>query len=210
MAESATDKTGRSDDPETLEVTLRDPMLAGFLAWLIPGAGHIYQGRTAKGVLFSVCIFTLFFFGMYLGGNRVVYASNRPDNRRLPYLCQVATGLPTMLALVQAHRMGQDPPKAPLFSGYMAPPRYEGQIVPSGSIAPINASPWGNDTAYVRNSKDELSAWQAELHRFFELGTVYTMIAGLLNVLVIYDAWCGPMLIPAENSEKTAKRNQES
>jgi hypothetical protein len=25
------------------------------------------------------------------------------------------------------------------------------------------------------------------------LGTVYTMIAGLLNILVIYDAWGGPM-----------------
>ena len=28
---------------------------------------------------------------------------------------------------------------------------------------------------------------------FFELGTVYTLIAGLLNILAIYDAWGGPV-----------------
>ena len=32
---------------------LKNPGLAAFLAWLIPGLGHIYQGRILKGVLFS-------------------------------------------------------------------------------------------------------------------------------------------------------------
>jgi hypothetical protein len=39
---------------------------------------------------------------------------------------------------------------------------------------------------------DELDLINKQLHRFFELGTVYTMIAGLLNILAIYDAWGGP------------------
>ena len=39
---------------EPLEIELRQPWLAALLAWAIPGAGHIYQGRTAKGLLFFV------------------------------------------------------------------------------------------------------------------------------------------------------------
>jgi hypothetical protein len=38
------------------------------------------------------------------------------------------------------------------------------------------------------------------LPHYLELGTVYTMIAGLLNVLAIYDACCGP--VAAESGKK--------
>ncbi len=38
----------------------------------------------------------------------------------------------------------------------------------------------------------ELGQWNKNLNRYFELGTVYTMIAGLLNILAIYDALAGP------------------
>ena len=37
-------------------IDLRNRPLAALLAWLVPGAGHFYQGRHAKGVLFLVCI----------------------------------------------------------------------------------------------------------------------------------------------------------
>jgi hypothetical protein len=38
-----------------------------FLSYLIPGLGQIAQGRTGKGILFFVCIYTLFFYGLWLG-----------------------------------------------------------------------------------------------------------------------------------------------
>ena len=43
---------------------LKDPLVAGILAWLIPGAGHFYQGRWAKGILYLVCILGLFLWGL--------------------------------------------------------------------------------------------------------------------------------------------------
>src|SRR5439155_875324 len=46
---------------------------AAFLSYLIPGLGQIYQGRVAKGVLFLVCIYGLFFYGMALGSGKNVY-----------------------------------------------------------------------------------------------------------------------------------------
>lgn len=171
-------------------VDLRDPMLAAFLAWLIPGLGHFYQGRTAKAALFFVCIMATFLFGLYLGSDtrsdaerggdknlgwgRVVYYSWRAGDKRLPYLCQVGVGLPALPALVQANRMKSG--KRVLCGGLMAPPRMPSTLV--------------EDPNQDQPTDDEL---HKVLHRGFELGTVYTMIAGLLNVLAVYDAWGGPV-----------------
>src|SRR5260370_26544502 len=51
-------------------------LFAGFLSYLIPGLGQIYEGRVAKGVLFMVCLYGLFFYGMYLGNWQNVYLPN--------------------------------------------------------------------------------------------------------------------------------------
>jgi hypothetical protein len=37
------------------------------LSYLVPGLGQIIQGRIGKGVLFLLCVYTLFFYGVYLG-----------------------------------------------------------------------------------------------------------------------------------------------
>ncbi|MBX7167490.1 MAG: hypothetical protein K1X74_14265 [Pirellulales bacterium] len=157
------------------EVKLRDPAFAAFLAWLIPGAGHVYQGRFAKGALLAVCILSTFFYGLFLGDGRVVYAAWNADQKRLPYLCQLGAGLVAMPALVQARRVAAD--HEPFFGGWYAPPK----------------------------DKHALDAIHKRLHRFFELGTVYTMVAGLLNVLAIYDAFGGPAYIRDEEDEEQAQ-----
>jgi hypothetical protein len=153
-------------------VDLKDPMVAAILGWLIPGLGHIYQGRTAKGVLFMVCILSTFFFGLFISNGKAVYAWWSPDDWRLPYMCQLGVGLPATPALVQSYlvRNGREP----LFGGVMAPPA----------------------------DSRELDSWYKELNRYLELGIVYTMIAGLLNILAIYDAWGGPVQFDEEPSRK--------
>jgi len=172
-------------------VELKDPMIAALLAWLIPGLGHFYQGRMAKAILFFVCIMGTFAYGVYLGGSdelgwgRAVYASWRPGNRRLPYLCQIGIGLPAMPALVQAVRVGKG--EKPLWS-FMAPPRPDGTELANERVK-----------AALRD-EPSLNTLQEKLPRFFEFATVYTMVAGLLNVLAIYDAWGGPVFL--EKSEE--------
>jgi hypothetical protein len=166
------------------------------LAWLLPGAGHFYQRRYGKGGLLMACILGTFFFGLYLGEGRVVYASWREQDVRYVYLCQVCVGAPALPALVQAMRMKADPPKAPLWSGLMAPPILPGQIVTAGQItSPGDFEPLDGEGRFVRAARnyDQLSEWQNRLGAYFEIGTLYTVVAGLLNVLAIYDAVCGPM-----------------
>ena len=69
---------------------------------------------------------------------------------------------------------------SPLWGGFMAPPHrpvYEDQA-------------------------DEVSSWYARSGAGYEMGTWYTMIAGLLNILVIYDAYSGPLSVPISGRRK--------
>jgi hypothetical protein len=169
--------TSHSEEP--IEIDLRNPVLAALLAWLWPGAGHLYQGRHVKGVLFMVCVLSTYCIGMILGQGHVVYASWAENDRRWQYLCQVGAGLPALPALVQNRLVRSG--RQPLFGGRMAPP-----------------------VEVIENAEDELAGWHAKLAGQFDLGTLYTMIAGLLNVLAICDAFAGPFVPAPEEDKKKA------
>jgi hypothetical protein len=179
------------------EVDLRNPALAALLAWLVPGLGHLYQGRTGKGILYMVCILGTFFYGLYLGDGKVVYFSWRPNDTRWAYFCQVGVGLAALPALLQAGGRGPV-----LGLEFMAPPRSGDawKLSEQRAIKQENEHPNDPPNMEPFESPDELAWWNKSLHRYFELGTVYTMIAGLLNVLAIYDAVAGP--VPAEDNDE--------
>lgn len=164
--------------PEELQIDLKSPGLAALLAWLWPGAGHLYQGRTAKGLIYMICIVGTFFYGMYLADGRAVFvygSSFKPEMFRWHYLCQIGAGLPALPALVQAKIEGRL-----LFGGWYEPPR----------------------------DNMKMDDMHRSLHRYLELGTVFTMIAGLLNVLAIYDAWGGPAYAIEKKEDATDKTEQ--
>lgn len=164
---------------EQIEVDLRNPVVAGVWAWFIPGAGHLYQRRYAKGVLFMICILSTYFFGLALGDGHVVYASWRKADRRWQYICQIGVGAPALPALIQSQYVKKG--KEPLWNGFMAPP------------LEIKSA----------DTHDDLSRLHLDYHSYFELGTLYTMIAGLLNVLAIYDAYAGPVVVSTnDDSDK--------
>ena len=237
--------------PPIPPIDLRDRWLAAFLAWLVPGAGHLYQRRYGKGLLFMTCILCTFYYGIFLGSSNVVYASfrkadHRPaddgvlqDDARYAYLCQVGIGLPAVPAMIQARRMAGPNPKPPLWDGYMAPPVLVGQRVHSAwaeRLIEISANEGigdfdeenfhnyydnmgreilpnyrrylpereGENRNDANSIANELSMWHLHYSSMFDLGTVFTMIAGLLNVLVIFDAWGGP-LVPEQKPEEKEK-----
>jgi hypothetical protein len=186
-------------DDSTIEIELKDPRVAAFLAWLIPGLGHLYQGRTAKGILYFVCILGTFYYGMYIGSGRVVYASTQPMfswkffNERWQYACQVGVGLPALPALVQRQRM-IDHNEPLLGDNFMRPPY-------GADRGPFRSEDQ-SDRSNTVLSPDELAKWSYDYGENFEIGTVFTVIAGLLNVLVILDAYGGPLIIPPPEEKK--------
>lgn len=224
--------------------------MAGLLSYLVPGLGQIIQGRVAKGMLFLVCVYGLFFYGIYIGsgsvkiGERTYTVSSNvylptsdpdaPAGRRDPgytgqgwlrflglfgtnlydrpqFAGQFWVGVVAWPAILQYNRFDRekadridrlyndaesvsksDPEEAaakretaeklekelahPLFGSYMREP-YQ---------TSINA---------VHNARDKR----------LELAWVFTVIAGVLNILVIYDAVAGPaFLLAAPKNEKKA------
>ena len=74
-----------------VEVDMKNRAVAAFLAYLLPGAGHYYQGRKAKAILFATCILGLFLTGFIIGRGRVVYAypnTFKVTNLFRPSLCR--------------------------------------------------------------------------------------------------------------------------
>lgn len=154
---------------------LRNRELAAFLAWLMPGAGHFYQRRYLKSAIFFIAIMSTFILGMLVGGGRCVYASWNRIENRWQYVLQAGIGLPAMPAAYQSYRISNG--LQPGMNGFMAPPT---------SVA-------------------DLSRWNEETSSGFDMGTLYTMIAGLLNILVIFDAWGGPLPPPVKPSRGKAE-----
>src|SRR5690348_13934746 len=151
------------DHPDMVEpsIPLRHPKTAAFLAWLVPGLGHVYQGRVGKGILYAVCILSLYAIGFVMGEGKIVYwrwvnPLNNPEKFCLYYLGQFFVGLPALPALIQGtlRYLGHDP-----------------------ILWKIMAEPDPN----------VLNGLHPRLGKLVEIGSMYTAVAGLLNVLAIYD-----------------------
>ena len=112
-----------------------DTGLACLLAWLVPGAGHLYLGRRSKGLLLSGCLLALFVLGLTMDARLQSGAGLEDPLAMLRSGAQMALGLPYFVA----RSLGLEP---------------------------------GRVTSVVH-----------------EYGNTFTEVAGLLNVLVILDAY---------------------
>jgi hypothetical protein len=166
---------------------------AALLSYLFPGLGQVVQGRVAKGLLFFVCLYGLFFYGLWMGQAKNVWLKDAKDlpptgllgiqfggvlkaaAYRPQYLGQFGMGVAAWPALAQYFAGSDDPAKKlPLIGSYMRAP-----------------------------SEDELNDLQREHHKKWDLAWVYTVIAGVLNFLVIYDALAGPVVRDDETPTPT-------
>ena len=174
--------------------------MAAALSWAVPGLGQLYQGRTHKGSLFMAAILATFVAGLWLGGGKVVYASWKPGEARWAFVCQAGAGVVALPAIVQSAQLNGPGRQPLLMGGFMAPPLSPGQYVSrayaerlAARDPDIQPGDFFDKPPLKQFRRDELALWHRRLGRFFEIGTLYTMLAGLLNLLVIYDAWAGPM-----------------
>jgi hypothetical protein len=263
-------------------IPFKNRYLAGVLAFLFPGAGHVYQGRYFKGILCGTCVLVTFFYGMALGNWSVVYWKKDPTNFLNPYYAQVFVGLPALPSLMQSRRyesrmnvdeMSLSAPLNAPFHGTLrmhdraagvADGAVTGQIELTAGSNPaegrgvqgkftgtqdkkeitlalggfpklgkaVSADPereleidvvdTGNPPQTIgrlrgkfpRKLLDRFEAppddeYYLSLHRnlgkFHELAMTFTMIAGLLNILVILDAVEGPAYGYGDGSDAEQK-----
>lgn len=162
-------------------------ILAGVLSYLVPGLGQIVQGRIGKGVLFMACLLGMFTGGQALGDWQNVYLpdvargvdqqwENNPWRLPKPFL-------PLANLYHRWHFAGQ------FWIGVAAWPaiwQYNKLPVPAEETSPF----WHNFQRGPRSEAD-LNEYLTNSDKTPDVAWVYTVIAGVLNILVIYDAYAG-------------------
>jgi hypothetical protein len=76
-----------------------NPWLVGLLAWLIPGLGHLIQGRVLRGVVSALTILVMFALGVSIGGH--IYGLSETGEGLLSSLfglCDMGSGILYLLA----------------------------------------------------------------------------------------------------------------
>jgi len=91
--------------PPPLSPSIRVP-LAGLLTWILPGAGHIYIGERARGIILMATIAVTFWTGVAIGG---VKNTVNMDERWLWFLGQICAGGHTLTAMAIGNAI-PDPP----------------------------------------------------------------------------------------------------
>lgn len=167
-------------------------LVAGLLSYLIPGLGQVIQGRIVKGIVFFVSLYVLFFYGWMLGKKSNVYLPDGGERgnsisrligdlyNRPHFAGQFFIGVAAWPAVWQYYHFDDKKDEAPVIGKLMRTPPAE----------EIN-----------RLQRDESKTW--------DLGWVYTVIAGVLNILVIYDAIAGPAFREIAQKELEGPKKQE-
>lgn len=155
------------------------PLIAGLLAWLIPGAGHLYLRRTARGLILFVCINGLFWTGIAIGGVFTV----DPPREKWWFSAQMCTGVSALGAWyrqnLERRRIAHD-------SGL--------------EMTPPPDREWDDKERVLKDTSGKVALWQqAWMNAEHAVGyslvypaeivsRAYSGVAGMLNVLCIFDA----------------------
>jgi hypothetical protein len=188
------ESTTSTNTPQSVDIQYQP--LPAVLSYLVPGLGQIYQGRIAKGVIFFVCIYALFFYGMFLGSGSVTLASSSGEEKT--YRIHSNVYIPDAYA-----DRKEETRLPPLAYNLYTRPQFLGQFWNGIVVWPAlvqylrydsrdsdGVAPFGT---YMRApSEQDVNAVQTAGHKLMDLGWVYTVLAGVLNILIIYDALAGP------------------
>ena len=140
------------------------PFVAGILGWLVPGAGHVYLRRTVRGIIIFICINGLFWSGVAIGG---VFTTD-PLKQQWWFTAQMCTGVS---GIASWYRQEQ----------------YRKTITEQIGIS--HRPRWANDKQWWDEYERELVKRRLMLvYPTDVVARAYAGIAGMLNLLCIFDA----------------------
>ncbi len=145
---------------DTSDPTPFDP-IAGVLALILPGAGHLIQRKYKRAACIALGILGLYFGGLLIGGISVVDRQSPRSETRISFIAQALVG-PIAFATNAIHQSQ--------FKTTVNRTDDRGRPLP-----PVIAPPGKN--------RMDLS-----LGKVNEIGVLYTVIAGMLNFIVFLDA----------------------
>ena len=176
----ASTSTSSGTSSGTLNHEVLEP-LAGLLAVLFPGAGHLYLKQTWRGVGVAVGVLGLFFGGILIGGIDVV---DRKEDR-IWFIGQALVG-PIAIATDRYHQSR--------FKAYEPTQTRDGATIPGK----YRSGYPGEQRLPVASGSQTIYIWQAapgarppntkSVAHLNEIGTLFATIAGMLNLIAILDA----------------------
>ena len=160
------------------------PYLAAILAWLVPGAGHIYIGRRARGIIILVTIAATFWTGVAIGGVMTVDFYNE----RWWFAAEMLTGIHGLVGWQRQRAVYQEIDERLL--------RDDGYV-------------WAARDAHVDKQLAERKI--ALVAPADTVARAYAGVAGLLNLMCMFDAlMLGLMGRVAEPPRGPAEKQAES
>lgn len=140
------------------------PVLAGILAWIVPGAGHWYLGRRVRAVILFAVIQGLFWTGVALGG---IFTVN-PREEAWWSRAQLCTGLSGVASWIRQDREFKD-------------------------IVEKLQSDAAKGLGRTEDHADRIDAALAKRHEALapptsDVALVLSGVAGMLNLMCIFDA----------------------
>jgi ABC-type microcin C transport system permease subunit YejE len=82
-----------------------NPFLICLVAWLVPGAGHLWQGRRQKGLVFLLALPAMFVIGLWLSGRLFPFELSQPLVA-LQAFANLGMGLPYLIASMMSLGQG--------------------------------------------------------------------------------------------------------
>src|SRR5262245_16384839 len=83
--------------------------LAGVLAWLVPGLGHLFLGFRTRGLVFLTVVAATFWSGIAIGGVRYTVD---PNEKTAWFSAQICAGGHTLVATMLTRLEKKDQPYA--------------------------------------------------------------------------------------------------
>lgn len=139
--------------------------IAFLLAILLPGAGHVARGERARGLWAGAGVLGLFVGGILIGGIDVI--DSRED--RVPFFGQALVG-PIAFGIDSYHQN-----RLKVIDPLKRTPR---SAFPDEGRDPVTRAPIPGGTPPNKKSIGKVN----------ELGTLFTGVAGMLNLIIIIDA----------------------
>jgi hypothetical protein len=183
-------------DTRTFNTTISAPRrpftapapLVALAGWLVPGLGYILIGERGRGIVIGVTIIVMFVFGLLLAGVRVIDVPGYNDVGRAVYYKPELNGRGQV---VGESKNTDGVGRWALLSRPVAEiankPWFVGQVL-AGPMCLI-AAHFSLELAHSTNPSMPNVPGVPRTHaRLAEFGTLYTAIAGMLNLLAIIDA----------------------
>ena len=164
------------------------PFVALLLAWLVPGAGHVYIHRTWRGIIIFLVIGATFWSGLAVGGAMTVDY----HDQRWWFAAQMLTGLHGLVGWRRSEQVYRE-------------------LTEDTDVGPTPARRTHQRLQWSYRADRNLA--EAGLALVWPTDTVartYTGVAGLLNLMCVFDAVMLTLLGAAGPTDRSGKDNKGS